>query len=102
MRSEEITIGCTTKHNVIGVDVSLEGPSWKISSCLDVVKLRDTEKLVIAKEGKKPIFIYGKPVSPRNEHKRENGVVEFPNLKFIFLVNQDLISVIQSEVPQSS
>ncbi|KAL1432166.1 hypothetical protein MTO96_013499 [Rhipicephalus appendiculatus] len=103
MRSKEITIGRMTKDNVIDVDLSLEGPSWKISRRQGVIKLRNTGEFVIANEGKRPIFIDGKPVLAGNKHKlNNNSVVEIANLKFIFLVNQDLISVIRSEAPQSS
>lgn len=103
MRSKEITIGRMTKDNPIDIDLSLEGPSWKISRRQGVIKLRNTGEFVIANEGKRPIYIDGKPVLAGNKHKlNNNSVVEMANLKFIFLVNQDLISVIRSEAPQSS
>ncbi|XP_075532866.1 microspherule protein Rcd5 isoform X1 [Dermacentor variabilis] len=103
MRSKEITIGRMTKDNPIDIDLSLEGPSWKISRRQGVIKLRNTGEFIIANEGKRPIYIDGKPVLAGNKHKlNNNAVVEMANLKFIFLVNQDLISVIRSEAPQSS
>ncbi|KAL3187460.1 hypothetical protein MRX96_024972 [Rhipicephalus microplus] len=103
MRSKEITLGRLTKDNAIDVDLSLEGPSWKISRRQGVIKLRNTGEFFIANEGKRPIYIDGKPVLAGNKQKlNNNSVVEIGNLKFIFLVNQDLINVIRSEAPQSS
>ncbi|KAK8775764.1 hypothetical protein V5799_030891, partial [Amblyomma americanum] len=103
MRSKEITIGRVTKDNAIDVDLSLEGPSWKVSRRQGVIKLRNTGEFIIANEGKRPIYIDGKPVMAGNKHKlNNNSVVEIAGLRFVFLVNQDLISVIRSEAPQSS
>ncbi|XP_077543965.1 microspherule protein Rcd5 isoform X2 [Haemaphysalis longicornis] len=103
MRSKEITIGRLTKDNAIDVDLSLEGPAWKVSRRQGVIKLRNTGEFIMANEGKRPIYIDGKPVLAGNKHKlNNNSVVEIAGLRFIFLVNQDLISVIRSETPQSS
>uniref|UniRef100_A0A1E1XL00 Microspherule protein 1 n=1 Tax=Amblyomma sculptum TaxID=1581419 RepID=A0A1E1XL00_AMBSC len=103
MRSKEITIGRMTKDNAIDVDLSLEGPSWKVSRRQGVIKLRNTGEFIIANEGKRPIYIDGKPVLAGNKHKlNNNSVVEIAGLRFVFLVNLDLISVIRSEAPQSS
>ncbi|CAN8010509.1 unnamed protein product [Ixodes pacificus] len=100
MRSKEITIGRATKDSAIDVDLSLEGPAWKVSRRQGVVKLRNTGEFIIANEGKRPIYIDGKPVLAGDKHKlNNNSVVEIAGLRFIFLVNQDLISVICS--PQS-
>ncbi|XP_064646728.1 microspherule protein 1-like [Lineus longissimus] len=101
MRSREITIGRATKDNQIDVDLSLEGPAWKISRRQGVIKLRNTGEFFVANEGKRPIYIDGKPVLQGSKQKlNDNSVVEISGLRFIFLINKDLISVIRTEAPK--
>ncbi|XP_041374651.1 microspherule protein 1-like [Gigantopelta aegis] len=98
MRSREITLGRATKDNQIDVDLSLEGPAWKISRRQGVIKLRNSGDFFIANEGKRPIYIDGKPVLAGNKQKLyNNSVVEISCLRFIFLINQDIINVIRAE-----
>ncbi|XP_077997164.1 microspherule protein 1-like isoform X2 [Glandiceps talaboti] len=98
MRSREITLGRATKDNNIDVDLSLEGPAWKISRRQGVIKLRNNGDFFIANEGKRPIHIDGKPVTKGEKAKlSNNSVVEITGLRFIFLINQDLISVVRAE-----
>ncbi|XP_077868183.1 microspherule protein 1-like [Saccoglossus kowalevskii] len=98
MRSREITLGRATKVNNIDVDLSLEGPAWKISRRQGVIKLRNNGDFYIANEGKRPIYIDGKPVLKAEKAKlNNNSVVEITGLRFIFLINQDLISIIRAE-----
>ncbi|XP_070570019.1 microspherule protein 1-like [Ptychodera flava] len=98
MRSREITLGRATKDNNIDVDLSLEGPAWKISRRQGVIKLRNNGDFFIANEGKRPIYIDGKPVSKGEKAKlNNNSVVEITGLRFIFLINQDLIGIIRTE-----
>ncbi|XP_060067337.1 microspherule protein 1-like [Ylistrum balloti] len=98
MRSREITLGRATKDNQIDVDLSLEGPAWKISRRQGIIKLRNNGDFFIANEGKRPIYIDGRPVLVGNKQKLcNNSVVEISCLRFIFLINQDLINVIRTE-----
>lgn len=98
MRSREITLGRATKDNQIDVDLSLEGPAWKISRRQGIIKLRNNGDFFIANEGKRPIYIDGRPVLIGNKQKLcNNSVVEISCLRFIFLINQDLINVIRTE-----
>lgn len=98
MRSREITLGRATKDNQIDVDLSLEGPAWKISRRQGAIKLRNNGDFYIANEGKRPLYIDGKPILTGNKQKlNNNSVVEISCLRFIFLINQDLINVIRSE-----
>ncbi|KAG8129342.1 hypothetical protein E2320_016276 [Naja naja] len=71
MRSREITLGRATKDNQIDVDLALEGPAWKIS-----------RKQVLC----------GSKWKLSN-----NSVVEIASLRFVFLINQDLIALIKAE-----
>ena len=73
----QITLGRATREQSIDVDLSLEGPAWKISRRQGVIKLRNNGDFFIANEGKRPIHIDGKPVLAGNKQKLfDNSVVE--------------------------
>ncbi|XP_041036292.1 microspherule protein 1 isoform X2 [Carcharodon carcharias] len=98
MRSREITLGRATKDNQIDVDLSLEGPAWKISRRQGIIKLKNNGDFFIANEGRRPIYIDGRPVLNGNKWKlNNNSVVEIAGLRFVFLINQDLIALIRAE-----
>ncbi|XP_073470121.1 microspherule protein 1 isoform X1 [Aquarana catesbeiana] len=98
MRSREITLGRATKDNQIDVDLSLEGPAWKISRKQGVIKLKNNGDFFIANEGRRALYIDGRPVLPGNKWKlSHNSVVEISGLRFVFLINQDLIALIKAE-----
>ncbi|KAL7837558.1 hypothetical protein SRHO_G00272690 [Serrasalmus rhombeus] len=98
MRSREITLGRATKDKQIDVDLSLEGPAWKISRQQGVIKLKNNGDFFIANEGRRPIYIDGRPVLSGNKWKlNNNSVLEIAGLRFVFLINQELISLIKAE-----
>ncbi|KAG1712154.1 Microspherule protein 1 [Nymphon striatum] len=98
MRSREITLGRQAKDNLVDVDLSLEGPAWKISRKQGIIKLDSNGDFFICNEGKRPIFIDSKPVLTGNKFKlNHNSVVEISNLKFVFLQNQDIINQMRAE-----
>ncbi|XP_041477064.1 microspherule protein 1-like isoform X1 [Lytechinus variegatus] len=98
MRSKEITIGRSSKDNTIDVDLSLEGPAWKVSRKQGIIKLRNNGEFYLANEGKRAVHIDGKPVLKGQKWKlTNNSVVEIAGLRFIFLVNQDVISTLRTE-----
>uniref|UniRef100_A0A8C0GUK7 Microspherule protein 1 n=1 Tax=Chelonoidis abingdonii TaxID=106734 RepID=A0A8C0GUK7_CHEAB len=104
MRSREITLGRATKDNQIDVDLALEGPAWKISRKQGVIKLKNNGDFFIANEGRRPIYVDGRPVLGASKWKlNNNSVVEIASLRFVFLINQDLIALIKAEaakIPQ--
>nr|XP_041567548.1 microspherule protein 1 isoform X2 [Taeniopygia guttata] len=98
MRSREITLGRATKDNQIDVDLALEGPAWKISRKQGVIKLKNNGEFFIANEGRRPIFIDGRPVLGGCKWKlSNNSVVEIASLRFVFLINHELIAAVRSE-----
>ncbi|XP_064823922.1 microspherule protein 1-like [Oncorhynchus masou masou] len=98
MRSREITLGRATKDKQIDVDLSLEGPAWKISRKQGIIKLKNNGDFFIANEGRRPIYIDGRPVLSGDKWKlNNNSVVEIAGLRFVFLINQQLISLIKAE-----
>lgn len=98
MRSKEITFGREAKEVVVDVDLSLEGPACKVSRKQGTIKLRSNGDFFISNEGKRPIFIDGSPLLCGNKTRLANNcVVEIAGLRFIFLVNYDLINAIRHE-----
>ncbi|XP_036338108.1 microspherule protein 1 [Rhagoletis pomonella] len=98
MRSKEITFGRFVEDSHVDVDLSLEGPACKISRRQGTIKLRSNGDFFIANEGKRPIFIDGVPLLTGNKTRLANNcVVEICSLRFVFLVNYELINAIRHE-----
>ncbi|XP_058831498.1 microspherule protein 1 [Topomyia yanbarensis] len=98
MRSREIIFGRSTKDAVVDVDFSLEGPACKVSRKQGTIKLRSNGDFFITNEGKRPLYIDGTPLMYGNKTRLNNNcVIEISNLRFIFLINYDLINAIRHE-----
>jgi len=98
MRSKEITLGRTAKGQKVDVDLKLEGPAWKISRRQGVIKLKNSGEFYITNEGKRCLFVDGKPILRGTKTKLCNdSVLEIAGLKFVFLINQDLIEAVRQE-----
>lgn len=103
MRSREVTFGRTTAGGTVDIDLSLEGPAWKISRRQGVLKLRASGEFLISNEGRRPFFVDGKPVLPGSRNKLSNNcVLEIAGLKFVFLINQELINAIRTEAARGN
>ncbi|KAL7632534.1 UNVERIFIED_CONTAM: hypothetical protein RMT77_017151 [Armadillidium vulgare] len=98
MRSKEITLGRKASGNNVDVDLSLEGPAWKVSRQQGIISLRNNGDFHIANEGKRPIFVDGVPVLAGSKTKlNNNAVIEISSLRFIFLMNLELICNIKEQ-----
>lgn len=98
MRSREIIFGRSTKDTVVDVDFSLEGPAYKVSRKQGTIKLRSNGDFFITNEGKRPLYVDGSPLMYGNKARLNNNcVIEISNLRFIFLINHDLINAIRHE-----
>ncbi|CAK1544525.1 unnamed protein product [Leptosia nina] len=98
MRSREIAVGRSTRDHTIDVDLSLEGPAAKVSRKQATIRLRNSGEFFVSSEGKRPIFVDGRPILQGNKVKlNHNSVIEIAGLRFVFLINQDLISAIRQE-----
>lgn len=98
MRSREISVGRTTKDYTVDVDLTLEGPAWKVSRRQGTIRLKNNGDFFISSEGKRPIFVDSRPILAGNKIKlNNNSVIEVAGLRFIFLINLELISVIRQE-----
>lgn len=73
MRSREITIGRKSKQDAIDVDLSLEGPAFKVSRRQATLKLRSNGDFFIANEGKRPLYIDGMPLLRGYKGKLNNN-----------------------------
>ncbi|KOC70139.1 Microspherule protein 1 [Habropoda laboriosa] len=91
MRSREITVGCSTKDHNVDVDLTLVGPAWKVLRRQGTIRLRNNGDFFLSSEGKRPIFVDRRPILAGNKMK-------IAGLRFRFLINQELISVICQEV----
>lgn len=99
MRSKEITLGRSTKDSVVDVDLSLEGPAFKISRKQGLIKLLPSGDFMISNTGKRQIHVDSKPVLGGGNCARinNNSVIEVSGLRFVFLINQDLIASVRAE-----
>lgn len=74
---QQVTLGRNAKSHIVDIDLSLEGPSKKISRRQGTIRLRNHGDFSISNEGKRPIFVDGRPVLSGNKHKLiNNSVVE--------------------------
>lgn len=99
MRSREITLGRCTKDSLVDVDLSLEGPSDKISRKQALIKLNSNGDFIITNIGKRPFHVDSKPVLGNVSCAKlfNNSVVEISGLRFVFLVNQDLLAAVRAQ-----
>lgn len=75
MRSKEITFGRSAKDMTVDVDLSLEGPAYKVSRKQGTIKLRSNGDFFISNEGKRAIYIDGMPLLQGNKSRLNNNCV---------------------------
>lgn len=95
MRSKEITLGRCTNDSAVDVNLSLEGPSHKISRKQALIHLNSNGDFIITNTGKHAFVVDSKPILGGNLSScklNNNSIVEIAGLRFVFLINQDLIS----------
>ena len=102
MRSREISVGRNTAEHTVDVDLTLEGPASKVSRRQAIIKLTNSGEFHIANEGKRPVMVNGTAVVMGEAAKLANNtVVEFCNLRFVFLINTELIEAIRTEAAKN-
>lgn len=73
----QIAVGRSTRDHSIDVDLSLEGPAAKVSRKQATIRLRNTGDFFMSSEGKRPIFVDGRPILQGNKVKlNHNSVIE--------------------------
>jgi len=64
------------------VDLSLEGPAWKVSRRQGTIRLRNNGDFFLSSEGKRPIFVDSRPILAGNKMKlNNNSVIEVITIK---------------------
>lgn len=102
MRSREISVGRAAKDHTVDVDLTLEGPASKVSRRQAVIKLKNSGDFHLANEGARPVMVNGKAVvTGEMARLANNAVVEFCNLRFVFLINTELIEAIRTEAAKN-
>ena len=104
MRSREISVGRATQDqgHTVDVDLALEGPAGKVSRKQAIIKLTNNGEFHIANEGRRPVMVNGNAVVMGEMAKLANNtVVEFCNLRFVFLINTELIEAIRTEAAKN-
>nr|XP_018902334.1 PREDICTED: microspherule protein 1-like [Bemisia tabaci]XP_018902335.1 PREDICTED: microspherule protein 1-like [Bemisia tabaci] len=99
MRSKEITIGRKTRDHNVDVDLSLEGPAWKVSRRQATIRLNNNGDFYISSEGKRALYVDAKPILNGHKYKlTNNSVLEVlastgfdPPLSLIILCNAGLV-----------
>ncbi|KAA0193752.1 hypothetical protein HAZT_HAZT000438 [Hyalella azteca] len=93
MRSDNITLGRKAADVHVDVDLTLEGPAWKISRRQGIISLADGGEFILRNEGKRAMFVDGKPVVAGTCCRLlNNSVLEIASLRFIFLINAGLVN----------
>ncbi|CAG0915915.1 unnamed protein product [Notodromas monacha] len=97
MKSKEVSFGRSVKGGFVDFDLSLEGPSAKISRRQGTIKLRPNGDFFIQNDGKRAILVDGKPVLPHHKFKlHENAVIQMcRTLQLIFHINEPVVEVIR-------
>lgn len=94
---KQITFGRCTKNSIVDVDLSLEGPAKKISRRQGMIELQENGEFVIVNTGKRAFYVDSQPVLRDGNCTviHNNSVVEIDGLRFVFLINLDLIAKIK-------
>ena len=94
MQLNQITFGRCTKDSIVDVDLSLEGPAKKISRRQGMIELQSNGEFIIVNTGRRPFYVDSQPVLEGGNCTviHNNSVVEIDGLRFVFLVNLDLIA----------
>lgn len=94
MQLNQITFGRNTKDSIVDVDLSLEGPAKKISRRQGMIELQSNGEFIIVNTGRRPFYVDSQPVLEGGNCTviHNNSVVEIDGLRFVFLVNLDLIA----------
>jgi len=102
MRSREISVGRAAEDHTVDVDLTLEGPATKVSRKQAIIKLTNSGEFHLANEGSRPVMVNGKPIiTGELARLANNTVVEFCNLRFVFLINLELIEAIRTEAAKN-
>lgn len=82
-------MGRKTQDNQVDVDLSLEGPAWKISRRQATIRVKNNGEFFISSEGKRPIYVDGNPILTGNKRVINNNSVLEVCIDCFFHVNTE-------------
>ncbi|CDW52550.1 MCRS N domain containing protein [Trichuris trichiura] len=86
IRTPEVVLGHGGMYPFYGVDLSCEGPCWKIGQRQAVIRWRSTGEWWLSNEGHTPVTIDGLPcVSGAKAKLSSNSVVEICQIRLLFI-----------------
>ncbi|EDV21072.1 uncharacterized protein TRIADDRAFT_30763, partial [Trichoplax adhaerens] len=93
IRKKEVTFGRAATDGDIDIDLSIEGPAWKVSRLHGYIKLKPDGTFHVKNEGRRPVYIDGKPVTTGSRSTLPNNCTfEVCGLKFIFLISKTTVA----------
>ena len=102
MRSQSMTIGRNTPDHTVDVDLSLEGPAFKVSRRHATVQLQEDAHFYLTCEGRRAIYVNGQPILPLERARlHHNCIVEVCSLSFIFLINVPVVHEFLAKIKES-
>lgn len=103
MRSKKVTFGRATPDHLVDIDLSLEGPSYKVSRQQGSIQLQPDGEFVIENQGQRPLYVDGRPVTTGMQHRlTNNSVLEVCSMRFVFFTNQKLVRSLKSDSCKSA
>ncbi|KAL1463091.1 hypothetical protein WDU94_014880, partial [Cyamophila willieti] len=103
MKFRDVTIGRSTQDYHVDIDLSLEGPAWKVSRRQACIRMRNNGDFFIANEGKRPLYVDGRPIVAGTKFKlTHNSIIEICGLLFTFQINQSLIQSLRTDTKPST
>uniref|UniRef100_A0A5S6QWU9 MCRS_N domain-containing protein n=1 Tax=Trichuris muris TaxID=70415 RepID=A0A5S6QWU9_TRIMR len=86
IRSPEVVVGHGGMYPFFGVDLSYEGPCWKIGQRQAVIRWRTTGEWWLSNEGQTPMTVDGLPcVGGAKAKLSNNSVVEIAQIRLLFI-----------------
>uniref|UniRef100_A0A914CKF7 FHA domain-containing protein n=1 Tax=Acrobeloides nanus TaxID=290746 RepID=A0A914CKF7_9BILA len=89
LNKDRVLIGRTTRRHRVDVNLSLEGPSARISRKQAILKLAENGDIFLHNIGKRPIFVDGKSILQGDKAKLENNsLIELSCIRLLFQRNE--------------
>jgi len=88
LKNVEVTFGRSTFDESVDIDLSIEGPAFKVSRKQGTIKKLSDGLFVLINEGKQVVYVDGKPVlRGLKSNICHSSIIEISNLRFVFFIN---------------
>jgi len=104
IRSQTVTLGRANRRTHVDVDLSLEGPAFKLCRRQACITLSpQTGEFSIANEGRVTMYIDGQPLLAQSIMRLDNNaVVEVGHVRLVFVVNPDVQAKMRADAVNMS